>query len=203
MTISKLSWHIVPTRTPAVVRACPRCNDKQRFFSTDKFRINRNRQHLDVWLIYACEQCGSTWNCSILRRIAQDRIQSDLYERFVNNDRYTAWQYAFDFSLFARNQVGYEASVEYRVEGTSPLTEACQATVLEVSISFEFPIPIRLDNLLKKRLHLSRRQLVVLLQNRGVRLAGKNGTTKLPKKVRQCCDIEVDLYRLRGDGIIQ
>lgn len=58
--LREIQWEIVPQNLPQVTRNCPKCNEKTGFVNSGKFRINANRNHIDIWLIYQCEKCKST-----------------------------------------------------------------------------------------------------------------------------------------------
>jgi len=79
-----------PTRT----RYCSKCKKTSSFVCSGKFRVNANGKHLDVWLIYRCERCNTTWNQEIYARVKPSRIDKELYQAFVDNDWETALRYA-------------------------------------------------------------------------------------------------------------
>ena len=60
--LRKIEWTIIPDTTPQVRRNCPKCGEKAHFINSEKFRVNANGSHIDIWLIYQCNQCKSTWN---------------------------------------------------------------------------------------------------------------------------------------------
>ncbi|WP_084023929.1 DUF1062 domain-containing protein [Clostridium taeniosporum] len=39
-----------------------KCNEKIHYINSGKFRVNANKNNIDIWLIYQCEKCKSTWN---------------------------------------------------------------------------------------------------------------------------------------------
>lgn len=63
--IKKYLWELVPKNIPAVRRKCPKCGEKTNYISTGKFRVNANKNNIDVWLIYQCEKCKTSWNMDI------------------------------------------------------------------------------------------------------------------------------------------
>lgn len=83
---ASVRWSVVQAAPPAVLRRCPRCDRVQPFHSTGRFRVNGNGRKLDVWLIYACAQCPSTWNRDVHRRVAPSSLGAEL-ARFERNDR--------------------------------------------------------------------------------------------------------------------
>lgn len=88
----------------AIIHLCGRCKKKQKFISTRKFRINANKNKLDIWLIYQCGKCGHTLNVPIYQRVPPRKIPQALYEKFLGNDEALAVQYGSDRSLFKRGR---------------------------------------------------------------------------------------------------
>lgn len=161
-------WKIVPTNTPKVIKNCTKCGKQKPFNCSEKFRINAQQRNLDVWLIYKCEKCDATWNCSILRRISPNSLTPESYRCFLQNDRNTAWQYAFDFELLKRNGVRVEQEVDYFVDGPQPQWEHMGKDNLKIAITFDYMGRWRIDTLLAKRLGVSRKNLHKLFEVGGL-----------------------------------
>ncbi|ROR25279.1 uncharacterized protein DUF1062 [Mobilisporobacter senegalensis] len=102
--LKKIQWEIELDSLPAVTRNCPKCGKKIEFINTEKFRVNANRNHIDIWLIYQCSQCRSTWNMTIYERINPKDISKDEYEKFIANDKKLAKKYGFDIGIHNRNK---------------------------------------------------------------------------------------------------
>lgn len=152
------------------------------FVTGNRFRVNANQRLIDVWLIWMCEECGSTWNCTIHSRQRVNRIGGELYERFSRNDEELARRYAFDARLLAAN--GAEpAAIEYRVEGEE-VTAAPDAAEVTVLLTPEFPSSVRLSALLAAKLGVSRRRLEALVEAGTVGFAGDEGTGLSSKLTR-------------------
>ena len=83
-----------------VIHKCGRCGRKMIFVSTRRFRVNANKNKLDVWLIYQCKKCKHTLNIPIYERISPQKIPKDLYEGFLANDEELAVRYGSDATLF-------------------------------------------------------------------------------------------------------
>jgi hypothetical protein len=56
------------------------------FATTRRFRINANKNRLDVWLIYQCQKCRHTLNIPLYERVPPQKIPAELYERLLAND---------------------------------------------------------------------------------------------------------------------
>lgn len=64
-----------------VRRNCPKCNEKVLYINSERFRVNANKNSIDIWLIYQCEKCKSTWNMTIYERIKPYDIDKYEYEK--------------------------------------------------------------------------------------------------------------------------
>jgi hypothetical protein len=151
-------WRITPLTTPRVHRHCPHCGDR-RFASTDRFRLNANKQRIDVWLIYRCETCEATWNLTVLSRTRQADIDPDLFERMTRNDAATARACAFDAELLSRAGARTAASERVHIDQTSGDLARARAVGARVRIDMRHPCRLRLDQLLATRLGRSRSSL--------------------------------------------
>lgn len=83
-----------------VIHKCARCGRKAVFISTRRFRVNANKNKLDIWLIYQCKKCKHTLNIPIYERTTPQKIPKDLYEGFLSNDAELATRYGADAALF-------------------------------------------------------------------------------------------------------
>lgn len=163
-------WRLVPLHTPRAIKICSKCNERKRFISSDRFRINAQQQNVDVWLIYKCEKCETTWNNRILRRVSPLSIEPDLYQRFLHNDLKTAWDLAFDVNLLKRNGVDLDTALDYVIEGDNPDWQSGVGEV-RIVVRSEYAWRWRVDTLLAKRLPLSRRKIDKLFEEGGIVIA--------------------------------
>jgi len=112
------TWHIVPNNTPLIIRYCSKCNKKMNFYCSEKFRLNGNHTRIDIWLIYKCTKCDTTWKLTIKKGIKPHDLSRDIFDKFTNNDTELAWKYAFDRNFLKQQAciVNY-ADVTYSIEG--------------------------------------------------------------------------------------
>ena len=82
-----------------IIHKCGRCGRKMTFISTRRFRVNANKNKLDVWLIYQCKKCRHTLNVPIYERISPQKIPKELYEKFLANDEELAIRCGADAAL--------------------------------------------------------------------------------------------------------
>ena len=176
----RAAWRIVPTGTPVIIRRCSKCNRKIEYYCSEKFRVNANQARVDIWLIYKCTKCDSTWKLTIEKGVRPRDIPAELFERFISNDKALAWQYAFDRRFLKENAcvVDY-AGVEYSVEGLE---------------AFDGPLLVRLESPYIFELKLSAVLAKVLCVSVGQvkKLVEKGAISAAP-------DIDIMKYRIKSD----
>lgn len=109
-------WEINVKNTPLLKRKCNHCKC-DRFYCSDKFRINSQKKNIDVWLIYKCRKCNNTYNLNILSHTKPEQIKKDLLLKFYKNNKAIAWQHAFSGEIARNNNVELDyKSVKYEIE---------------------------------------------------------------------------------------
>lgn len=174
-------WTVRPLKTPVVIRNCSKCNKKMPFYCSEKFRLNGNHTRVDIWLIYKCEKCDSTWKLTLKKGIKPHDIPAELFERFINNDPLLAWEYAFDTRLLKQNACEMDYScVGYTVEVTAADTAAGDALRAPLHIRIQCPhrFELKLSALLASRLGVSMQQLKKMVENGVVTASPTNDIIK-------------------------
>lgn len=145
-----ITWVVEYSSPPAAVRYCSKCREKSDFISSGLFRVNAQQKLLDIWLVYRCAGCKTTWNMTILSRLRPKSIDATLLRRFMQNDAALARQYAMDAALLRQN--GAEAQkAPFTVLGPTPAPG--QST--RVIITSAYPLRERLSSILRQKLALS------------------------------------------------
>ncbi|MDF2943958.1 MAG: hypothetical protein K0S01_2816 [Herbinix sp.] len=159
-------WRLIPSNQPVVIRSCPKCGNHSEYESTGNFRINANQNNIDVWLIYQCCKCKSTWNMEILSRIKSKSINKELYNKFLKNDQELARFYAFDLVTHSRNKsnLSYE-NITFEILADR-FTLSHQQENIWIELICDYPLDIRLDKILSKQLGISR-ELIKKMGNNG------------------------------------
>lgn len=155
------TWEIKAKNSPLLIKKCSHC-DSDRFYCSDKFRMNAQKKNIDVWLIYRCVKCDHTCNITLLSRTKPDLIDKTLFHSFSMNDWKAAWKYAFSAGLAGRNNLkpDYD-SVEYEVAGhfsKEDITHVSDETI-KIQVRCEFEFNLKLSSLLKRNFLLSSTQL--------------------------------------------
>ena len=65
--IVTIDWQVIPLDLPTISKKCSACKNNE-FECSKKFRVNSNKKLSDVWLIYKCTSCNSTWNMNVISR---------------------------------------------------------------------------------------------------------------------------------------
>ena len=156
-----ITWEVKVNNTPLLIKKCSHC-DSDRFYCSDKFRMNAQKRNIDVWLIYRCTKCDNTCNLTILSRSKPDLIDKALFHGFSMNDRNIAWRYAFSTELERKNNIKLDYSnVGYEV--ISNISEKDIANTMEetlkIQIKCDFEFNLRLSSFLRGYFSLSANQL--------------------------------------------
>jgi hypothetical protein len=188
-------WHITAQDIPRVRRHCAHCRGKQLFACSGKFRINAQKQRLDVWLIYRCSACEATWNYPIFERCGVNDIDAGLLAAMTANSPAAARRLASDVANLGRYvnvvEPAPELLVEKRVEGEAP----ADPQSLCITLSLPVPSGLRLDRMLATQLRLSR-SLLPHLQAEGCLTITPPSRAALKRPLRDGQRIEFDLRAL-------
>jgi hypothetical protein len=188
--LKKYQWELVPKNLPIVRRNCPKCNEKARYINSEKFRVNANKNSIDIWLIYQCEKCKSTWNMTIYERIKPYEINKDEYEKFLSNDKELARKYAFNLSIYNKNKAEIILEdVNYELIQKKLEAYYINENELVIEIACKDFIELRVDKLLSDTLGISRNKIKDM-NKKGV-IFIKDNKNSLNIKVRDRMEIHV------------
>lgn len=155
--IKEYLWELVPTAMPAVRKKCPKCGEKTDYISTGKFRINANKNSIDVWLIYQCEKCKTSWNMDIYDRVKAGSLDNEEYKRFSENEEELAKEYGFDIGIHNKNKVELRIKdVKYDVKKVKLLEAVSEKDETIIKIRCKYPCEMRIDRLLADNMNISR-----------------------------------------------
>ena len=188
--LKKYQWELVPKNLPIVRRNCPKCNEKSRYINSEKFRVNANKNSIDIWLIYQCEKCKSTWNMTIYERIKPYEINKDEYEKFLSNDKELAREYAFNLSIYNKNKAEIILEdVNYELIQKKLEAYYINENELVIEIACKDFIELRVDKLLSDTLGISRNKIKDM-NKKGI-IFIKDNKNSLNIKVRDRMEIHV------------
>jgi len=153
-------WLIVPDQLPTVIRRCSKCKGKTEFQNSGKFRVNANGKLLDVWLIYRCSHCDTSWNMTIIKRANPENIDKEEYKGFLSNSPQLAASYGSNRELFIKNKAEIvEVKSGYHILKTPVITPGNKEYSLEIQIKNPSALKLRADVLLAGELEVSRSQI--------------------------------------------
>ena len=197
-------WEIKVKNTPVLKRKCNRCSSN-RFYCSNKFRMNAQKRNIDVWLIYRCVECDSTYNLSILSRIKPELIKKDLFLKFSENDENLAWEYAFSSETAWKNGVELDySSVEYEIQhdniSVNDILNA-EDDIVAFKIQTHFEFGLKLSSVIRHCLRLSANRLDQVIKAEAIftpegypikKHRVKNGDIILvsKEKLKKCVQIE-------------
>lgn len=157
-------WTVVVETSPAVARHCRACGDTSDFVSSEKFRINARGRRVDVWLIYRCARCSSTWNRALWTRARPATIGASRFQALQRNDPSLARQVARDLEQLAEAGGQPVPGVGFRVRG-DPVDPGAD-TRWRVRFVLSEPCKIRLDKVLARGLGVSRGAVLAWIRSR-------------------------------------
>lgn len=144
-------WTAHYRNAPTAVRYCKHCGTRTAFASSGLFRVNAQQKALDIWLIFKCVNCDTTWNLTVLSRVNPATLPPDLLHGFHINDDRLAMRYATDMELIKRN--GAEPGMpEIEILGKPvDLTESARITLIS-----DWPMEYKASTAIRDKLALSR-----------------------------------------------
>lgn len=170
--LKKIEYKIYMKESFLVIRGCSKCGRKTRYKNTKKFRVNANRNKLDIWLIYQCEECNHTLNLAIYERQRVSSIPKKEYQYFLENDEQLAEVYGKNIQLFRRNKmdVDYER-LDYDLVKLDETIESIDSKdQIVIIIHNPYQLKIHPERQIAKVLGMSRSQLKKLAEQDEIKL---------------------------------
>lgn len=150
--MKKITWEVEYISQLPVIRYCKKCGKKTEYICSGLFRVNAQHKYLDIWLIYKCSNCDSTWNSTIYSHVNPKSLNPEILEQFHTNDYNLVKQYAMNMELLHRN--GAEVGIpEYKIVGQ----EININDLTQVHIISKYPCQLKVSTLLREKLGLSRK----------------------------------------------
>lgn len=159
--ILQVRWTISPRTSPQPWIACSGCGAPRPFRSSGKIRLNANGKRLDAWLVYKCIDCDKTWNRTLFERRTVYDLGPSTLEALQRSDPQWVRTQEFDLDGLKRKAKRIEEPPDAAIR-KEMVQEASNWVLLEIEISAEFPVNLRLDRLLAAELAISRSRLQAL-----------------------------------------
>ena len=175
-----ITWEVKVKNTPLLIKKCSHC-DSDRFYCSDKFRMNAQKKNIDVWLIYRCVKCDNTCNLTLLSRSKPDLIDKTLFHSFSMNDKDAAWKYSFSTEMERKNNLRLDyGSVEYEVGPDTSLEDLLNLSneVIKIHIKCEFEFDLKLSSLIRRCFSLSANQVKRMFEDGIITISGNKPPQK-------------------------
>ena len=175
-----ITWEVKVNNTPLLIKKCSHC-DSDRFYCSDKFRMNAQKKNIDVWLIYRCVKCDNTCNLTLLSRSKPDLIDKTLFHSFSMNDKDTAWKYAFSTEMERKNNLRLDyGSIEYEIIPNTSLEDLLNLSneVIKIHIKCELEFDLKLSSLIRRRFSLSANQVKRMFEDGIITISGNKPPQK-------------------------
>jgi hypothetical protein len=167
-------WVVMPPCLPTVRRRCHACAS-ERFLANGKFRVNANHKLLDAWLLVLCTACGDTAKLTVLERMHVRSVRPELLDRMHDNDPGLAAELLQDPVVRRRNRIALDWAGAWRLDTGG--SDHLDREVIDISVRFAAPIPVRPMRLIAEGCGLSRAEVERLVTEgklvSAVRLSGK------------------------------
>ncbi|MGE8555496.1 MAG: DUF1062 domain-containing protein [Chryseobacterium jejuense] len=161
------TWVVKAQNTPLLKKKCNHC-DSERFYCSDKFRLNAQKKNIDIWLIYRCVKCNTRYNMTIFSRIRTESISKEIFNRLSENDVDLAWEYAFSRETRRKNNAEADLdSVEYEIQlDETPIEQmmASDSEILSFKIKCPFEFNLKLSTVIRTCLQLSSNKMNQLIE---------------------------------------
>lgn len=191
-------WEIAPKNTPLLKRKCSHC-DSNRFYCSENFRMNAQKKHIDIWLIYRCIKCDNTYNLTIFTRTKKELINKDVFNKFTENNRQLAWKYAFSRETSRKNNVELDfSSVEYDLKYDEITMENIinsNDEIILFKIKCPFDFNLKLSDLIRICFKLSSSKLNEVIEEEVISIQEKPLQKK--QKVKDEDIVQADIKKLR------
>ncbi len=156
--MKKIIWEVQSLSLLPVLKYCKKCGRKNLFACSRQFRVNAQRRYLDIWLIYKCCDCNTTWNATVYSRISPQSIKPQLLDGFYKNDNELVEKYAMDSQFLQEN--GVEVGLpQYSVIGDCfSLNETVQ-----LEIKSKYSLSVKVSSVVRSKLLLSEKEYLQLI----------------------------------------
>lgn len=178
--MEKIIWKVEYTSLPRIKKYCKKCGKKSEFLSSELFRVNANQKNLDVWLIYNCSNCKTTWKQELYSRVKYNHFSSGILDKFYENNSKLAYDYSMNCNYLSKT--GLEIlQPDYSVTGRSAeiYTGDDFKGNFEIHLISDYQFDIKIISVLKKKLGISNSRLDYLIKNNRI-------FCNIDKKIKRC-----------------
>ena len=178
--MEKIIWKVEYTSLPRIKKYCKKCGRKNEFLSSKLFRVNANQRNLDVWLIYNCSDCKTTWKQELFSRVKPDYFSGEILDKFYGNDSELAYHYTMDCNHLSKT--GFEVlAPSYSLIGKHIDINNSDSLKnnFEIHLISDYRFDIKVMSILKEKLGISNSRLDYLIKNNRI-------FCDMDKKIKKC-----------------
>lgn len=158
--MKKIVWDVQYLSVLPIYRYCKKCREKREFICSGQFRINAQRKSLDIWLIYKCSCCDTTWNATLYSRISPQSLRPEVLDAFHKNDETLVEQFAMDFDLLQKNGVETGRPLYTVIGEDFQLNET-----ITLEIRSKYFSNMKVSSIVREKLHLSQKDYSRLIND--------------------------------------
>ena len=174
--MEKIIWRVEYTSLPRVKKYCKKCGKKSEFLSSKLFRVNANQKNLDVWLIYNCSNCKTTWKQELFSRVKHNYFSREMLDKFYGNDTELAHYYTMSCNHLSKT--GFEIlPPTYSLIGEH--IDIYTDNSFEIHLKSDYQFDIKLMSILKEKLCISNSRLDYLIKNNKI-------FCNMDRKIKKC-----------------
>jgi hypothetical protein len=152
-----LPWFVRRTRLPLLSLRCVDCRSESATTGEGRFRVNANRDLLDVWLLVRCVSCDRTAKLTVHERAPVRSFDPAELDRYHANDPELVASRLLDPLFARRNHFTLDWTGAWRLDTPSALLD--EVWPIRVKVDFEAPVPVRPERLIAQGLDLSRNEV--------------------------------------------
>jgi hypothetical protein len=133
------------------------CRSESATAGEGRFRVNANRNLLDVWLLVRCVSCHRTSKLTVHERAPVRSFDPAELDGYHANDPELVASRLLDPLLARRNRFTLDWKEAWRLDTPSGLPD--EVWPVQVEVGFEAPVPVRPERLIAQGLGLSRNEV--------------------------------------------
>jgi hypothetical protein len=133
------------------------CRSESATTGEGRFRVNANRNLLDVWLLVRCVSCDRTSKLTVHERAPVRSFDPAELHGYHANDPDLVASRLLDPLLARRNHFTLDWKGAWRLDIPAALLD--EVWPVRVEVVFEAPVPVRPERLIAEGLDLSRNQV--------------------------------------------
>jgi hypothetical protein len=134
------------------------CRSESATAGEGRFRVNANRNLLDVWLLVRCVSCDRTSRLTVHERVPARFFDPAELDGYHANDPELVASRLLDPLLARRNHLTLDWKGAWRLD--TPSAWLGEVWPVQVEVGFEDPVPVRPERLIAQGLDLSRNEVL-------------------------------------------